>query len=183
MDFIELCKQRESCRSYTDEQVSDEALRTIVEAGRLAPSACNSQPWKFYVVNGDEHAATVRRGVQIMGNNKFTEKAPAFIVVTGEKPNYPERVGQVIFGRDFSSIDIGIAVANMTLCATSLGLGTCILGMFTEKTIKEGIGLSKKDKTFVQLVISVGHPAKKEPRNKNRKAFDDVAVFVGKDQQ
>lgn len=50
MDFIELCKQRESCRSYTDEQVSDEALRTIVEAGRLAPSACNSQPWKFYVV-------------------------------------------------------------------------------------------------------------------------------------
>lgn len=178
MDFIELCKIRESCRSYTGEAVSDEALRTIVEAGRLSPSACNSQPWKFYVVNGDSHADTVRRGVQIMGNNKFTDGSPAFIVVTGSKPNYPERVGQVIFGRDFSSIDIGIAVANMTLCASSLGLGTCILGMFTESTVKDGIGLSKKDKSKVQLVICVGVPAKKEPRKKSRKSTDEVAVFV-----
>lgn len=177
-DFIELCKKRESCRSYTGAPVDDAALHTIVEAGRLAPSACNSQPWKFYVVNGDEHADTVRCGVQIMGNNRFTDKATAFIVVTGIKPNYPERVGQVLFGKEFASIDIGIAVANMTLCATTLGLGTCILGMFNEKTVKEGIGLSKKDKCNVQLVIAVGVPASDEPRRKNRKPAEDVAVFV-----
>lgn len=179
MDFSELCKKRESCRSYTGEPVSDEALREILEAGRLAPSACNSQPWKFYVVGSDSSKlGEMRVAAQIAGNNKFAAKASAFIVVFREKPNYSERVGQVLFGREFSAIDIGITVENMTLCATSLGLGSCILGMFDERAVKQCIGLDKKDKRKVELVLAFGVPVSSEPRAKKRKATEDIAVFV-----
>ena len=147
MEFLELVKRRESCRSYTGEPVSDADLKDIVEAGRLAPSACNSQPWKFYVVgSGGERMEKMRAAAQIAGNNKFAAKASAFIVVFREKPNYSERVGQVLFGREFSAIDIGLAVENIVLAATEKGLGTCILGMFTESAVKECIGLGKRDK-------------------------------------
>lgn len=179
MDFLELCKRRESCRSYADEPVSDAALREIVEAGRIAPSACNSQPWKFYVVgSGSESLSGMRQAAQIAGNNKFAAKASAFIVVFREKPNYSERIGQVLFGREFSAIDIGLTVENMALCATSLGLGTCILGMFDERAVKTCIGLDKKDKRKVELVIAIGVPSSAEPRPKKRKSTEEIAVFV-----
>lgn len=179
MDFLELCKKRESCRSYTDEPVRDADLREIIEAGRIAPSACNSQPWKFYVVGSDSKSlAGMRQAAQIAGNNKFAAKASAFIVIFREKPNYSERIGQVLFGREFSAIDIGLTVENMVLCAASLGLGTCILGMFDERAVKACIGLDKKDRRKVELVIAVGVPASSEPRPKKRKSTEEIAVFV-----
>lgn len=179
MDFSELCKRRESCRAYTGESVSDEALKQIVEAGRLAPSACNSQPWKFYVVGSDSSKLDeMRAAAQIAGNNKFAAKASAFVVVFREKPNYSERVGQVLFGREFSAIDIGITVENMVLCATSLGLGSCILGMFDERAVKKSIGLDKKDKRKVELVLAFGVPSGTAPRPKKRKTTEEIAVFV-----
>ena len=179
MDFLELCLKRESCRSYTEDPVSAEALDRIVEAGRLAPSACNSQPWKFYVVGSDSSKlADMREAAQIAGNNKFAAGAQAFIVVFREKPNYSERVGQVLFGREFSAIDIGLAVENLALCATSLGLGTCILGMFNERAVKECIGLGKKNRKKVELVIAIGVPRSDAPRPKKRKTTQEIAVTV-----
>lgn len=76
----------------------------------------------------------------------------------------------MLFGREFSAIDIGLTVENMALCATSLGLGTCILGMFDERAVKTCIGLDKKDKRKVELVIAIGVPASAEPRPKNARA-------------
>lgn len=179
MDILELVKKRESCRSFTGEPVKDELLREIVEAGRLAPSACNSQPWKFYVVmSGGERMEQMRLAAQIAGNNKFAAKASAFIVVFREKPNYSERVGQVLFGREFSAIDIGLAVENIVLAAAEKGLGTCILGMFTESKVKECIGLGKRDKRKVELVIAVGVPVSSVPRPKKRKAEEEIAVYL-----
>ena len=179
MDILELMKKRESCRSFTGEPVKDELLREIVEAGRLAPSACNSQPWKFYVVmSGGERMEQMRLAAQIAGNNKFAAKASAFIVVFREKPNYSERVGQVLFGREFSAIDIGLAVENIVLAAAERGLGTCILGMFTESKVKECIGLGKRDKRKVELVIAVGVPVSSVPRPKKRKAEEEIAVYL-----
>ena len=179
MNFLELCKIRQSCRNFTGEPVDDGALRGIVEAGRLAPSACNSQPWKFYVVeSGGARMEQMREACQIAGNNKFAAKASAFIVVFREKPNYSERIGQVLFGREFSAIDIGLAVENMVLAAAEKGLGTCILGMFTESAVKECIGLGRRDRRKVELVIAVGVPVSAEPRPKKRKAEEEVAVYL-----
>lgn len=179
MDFLELVKRRESCRNFTGEPVDSAALKEIVEAGRLAPSACNSQPWKFFVVeSGGERMEEMRRAAQIAGNNKFAAKASAFIVVFREKPNYSERVGQVLFGREFSAIDIGLAVENIVLAAAEKGIGSCILGMFTESAVKECIGLGKRDKHKVELVIALGVPVATEPRPKKRKETSDIAVFL-----
>ncbi|MEG1529337.1 MAG: nitroreductase family protein, partial [Clostridia bacterium] len=113
MEFLDLCLKRESCRTYTGESITSSDLHQIVEVGRLAPSACNSQPWHFYVVSAGETLQGVKDGVKVLGTNKFTDKAGAFIVIAGAKENYTERVGQAIYGRDFSNIDIGITVANM----------------------------------------------------------------------
>ena len=95
-----------------------------------------------------------------------------------EKPNYSERVGQVLFGREFSAIDIGLAVENIVLAAAERGLGTCILGMFTESKVKECIGLGKRDKRKVELVIAVGVPVSSVPRPKKRKAEEEIAVYL-----
>jgi nitroreductase len=178
MDFSELVLKRESCRSFSGKQVEKQALEKILEAGRLAPSACNSQPWHFYAAYTPEVCAKLRDGIQVMGSNKFTDKATAFIVITGEKPNYLERVGQTLSGRDFSSIDIGITVAHMALAATASGLSSCILGMFSEGKIKDALAISKKDKAPVRLVLAIGYAENEQPKQKRRKSLEEVVSFV-----
>ena len=87
-------------------------------------------------------------------------------------------MGQVLFGREFSAIDIGLAVENIVLAAAEKGIGSCILGMFTESAVKECIGLGKRDKRKVELVIALGVPVATEPRPKKRKETSDIAVFL-----
>lgn len=179
MDFFELSLKRESCRDYTGEAVPREALDRILEAGRLAPSACNSQPWHFYVADNGGSLEKLKEYVQPMGSNKFTSKAGALIAIVGTKPNLPERVGNIIGDKDFSSIDIGIAVANMTLAARDLGYGTCILGMFYEDKIKVLCGISPKDKRYrVRLVLAVGRMSVEVPRKKTRKSAQEVVTYL-----
>lgn len=175
--FLNVCKKRESCRNFTGESVPKQALETIVECGCLAPSACNSQPWKFFVVEQSENLEKLKSAVQWVGNNKFTDKASAMIVILGDKVNYPERVGKAICGRNFSDIDIGICIENMALCATTLGYGSCILGGFYEGKIREIIGVSPKDKRKVKLVLALGVP-EKEPKVKTRKDRSETVEFI-----
>lgn len=177
MDFIRLCALRESCRDFTGEKVSNETIKCIVEAGRIAPSACNSQPWHFYVIKG-EKLDLARKGIQWMSANKFTDKATAFIVITGEKENYAEKIGERLFGRDFSNIDIGICIENMALCASSLGVGSCIIGAFRDKEILQAIGIEKNDKAKVKLILALGMPSARISREKKRKKIDEVVTFV-----
>ncbi len=177
MDFLTLINTRESCRDYADVQISSEQLNYILEAGRLAPSACNTQPWHFFVVRGDK-LREMKKAVQAYGRNKFTDGAQAFIVVVGETPAYPEALKKIVPKRDFSSYDIGIAVANMTLAATSIGLGTCILGVFDAEIVKSVCCIEKDDARPVHLVLSVGVPAKDTPREKTRRNSQEIYTFV-----
>ncbi len=178
MEFLELVSKRESVRKYTGENVKISDLEKIVQAGRLSPSACNSQPWSYIVVSGGKTLENLKKAVQYFGTNGFTEKAGALIVILGEKSSYPERVVQAICGRVFSDIDIGITVANMALEATSLELGTCILGGFNEAKVKTAVGISEKDKRNVKLVLAVGVPENTTPREKNRKQLTEIAKFI-----
>lgn len=177
MDFKDLIYKRESCRSYTGEKVSREQLAQIVEAGRMSPSACNSQPWDFVVVCGEKFDA-VRKGVQFFNTNKFADKASAFILVFGAKANYPERVGAAICGREFSQNDIGMTTVSMAYAAADMGFGTCIVGGFNEKVVKEAIGLDKKDKRSIKLILVVGVPENEAPRKKSRKSADETVHFA-----
>lgn len=175
-NFFDLIAKRESCRDYSDKPVEPEKLRKCIEAARVAPSACNSQPWHFTVVNNSELSPKTAKCLQGMGMNKFTDKCPAFIVVTEENATLSAKLGGKVKNQEYAPIDIGLATAHLCLAATELGLSTCIMGWFSEPNLKDLLGISKAKR--IRLVISVGYAANDKRREKNRKSLDDIATFV-----
>lgn len=175
MDFLQLVLSRQSDRAYDKERpVEVEKLERILEAARLAPSACNAQPWKFVVVTDYELASKVGKAAAGLGMNKFAKDAPVHILVVEESANITSLLGGKVKGKHFPLIDIGIAAAHITLAAENEGLGSCILGWFDEKEIKQltGIPASKR----LLLDIAIGYPVK-EKRKKMRKPKEKVISY------
>lgn len=136
-DFLQLVNARQSDRAYDKSRlVEADKLERILEAGRLAPSACNAQPWRFVVVTDPSLAEKVGKAAAGLGMNKFAKDAPVHILVVEESANITSRLGGKLKGKHFPLIDIGIVAAHMVLAAESEGLGSCILGWFDEKEIK-----------------------------------------------
>lgn len=171
-NFSELILRRESCRNYTGEPIDTELIMKCVDAARLAPSACNSQPWKYYVVNDSENAQKVRDCIQHGNMNKFADKCPAFAVVTEQpaalKPNF--------YDQKWAQIDVGLSVANYCLQAADLGLGTCIIGWIDEDKLHAALGIDSDIK--IRVVIATGYPADETPRKKLRKSIEDMSEMV-----
>lgn len=175
--YFDLIAARQSCRRYDAARpVEREKLVRCVEAARIAPSACNSQPWCFHVVTDTDRCAALRKGLQRLGVNRFTDDCPAFIVVTEERAVLKPLMAAHLSEREFSSIDIGIAAAQLCLAATAQGLSTCIIGWLDAKKICAALDLPEE--TRVRLVIAVGYAQADDPiRSKQRKPFDEVVRF------
>lgn len=173
MDFLEIAQTRQSCRSYDPAKpVEEEKLNAILEAARLAPSACNGQPYHFTVCRG-EAAKAVAAATMGMGMNKFTAQAPVLIVVSEEPYVKSAALGAKVKGNDYRSIDIGIAVAYLTAEAASQGLGSCILGWLDDKKIREICSLEYP----VRLVITLGYPTENDVlRPKKRKSIPELVT-------
>ena len=171
MQFSDLAKLRQSCRSYNPQKpVEEEKINAILEAARLAPSACNGQPYHFTVCRGDV-ARDVARATMGMGMNRFAADAPVLIVISEEPYVKTAALGAKVKGNDYRSIDIGIAAAYLTAEATEQGLGTCILGWLDDEKIRAICSLEHP----VRLVITVGYPKDDDPlRNKKRKPLDEL---------
>jgi len=171
--MLSLINSRQSERRYLDRPVEKEKIERITEAGRLSPSACNGQPWRFIVVDEPELRQKVAMATEseILRMNTFVHQAPVLIVIVREKSNFTSRAGDLIKKRDYSLIDIGIATASMVYQAAAEGVGTCILGWFDEKKIRELLGIPKSKR--VELVISVGY-TENQHRNKTRKPPEEV---------
>ena len=154
MNFMEIVHKRQSVRSYdANRPVEQEKIDSILEAARLAPSACNGQPFHVTVCKGqaakDVAALCVGRG----GMNKFAAQAPVMLVLS-EKPYVATAaLGAKLKGNDYRSIDIGIAAAYLTAEAAVQGLGTCILGWFDDDKVRAICGLDAP----VRLVITLGY--------------------------
>ena len=174
MNFMDIAKERQSCRSYESERVVEkEKIEAILEAGRLAPSACNGQPYHFTVCHG-EKAKAVAKATMGMGMNKFASQAPVMIVIS-EKPYVKSAaLGAKVKGNDYRSIDIGIATAYLTAEATAQGLGTCILGWLDDAKIREICGLEET----VRLVITLGYAKDDTLRNKKRKEMSELVTEI-----
>jgi nitroreductase len=177
MELLDLIKARQSVRRYTSRPVEKEKLERCLEATRLAPSANNSQPWSFIVVDDSALKDRVSRLTydNIVVYNKFVPQAPALVVFVIEKPKLITRIAGIIKKIDYPKIDIGIAAAHFCLKATEEDLGTCMLGWFREKPIKAllNIPVSKK----IGLIISVGYAPEDYPlREKIRKRFQEVVM-------
>lgn len=173
MNLSELIQKRQSDRKYELRPVGREMVMKCLEAARLAPSACNSQPWKFVVV--DDVALLPQMGAAAagMGMNGFAREVPVIVAVVLEKMNLTARIGSVIKDKEYSLLDVGIAVEHFCLQAAELGLGTCIMGWFDEKKVKKLLGIKGKR---VPLLISLGYPAG-ETRKKARKSLEEMSSW------
>ncbi len=170
MDFNELVVQRESTRKYLDKPVEQEKIEAIMEACRLAPSACNSQPWRFVVATDPEvrdRLASASYG-PLLRFNKFAREAPVIAAIIGEKPNWLSRIGGNVKDKDFYLMDIGIVAQHFCLQATDLGLGSCMLGWFDEPAARKI--LKVPDNKRILLLITLGYPANEKNRKKIRKS-------------
>lgn len=175
MEFFELIQKRESCRTFKDTPVENEKLHRCIEAAQLAPSACNSQPWRYIVVNTPELRSKIAKCVQDMGMNKFTSNCPAFAVVFETGASLLSRLGGKVKDQQFAPLDVGISVAHFCLEATDLGLSTCILGWLNEGKLKELFNVPKGER--VRVVLAVGYAANDTLRTKQRKPLESIAEF------
>lgn len=173
MELLDLIQKRQSDRQYEARPVDRELVVKCLEAARLAPSACNSQPWKFVVVDEQQLVLQVGEAAAGMGMNKFAKEVPVIVAVVLEKMNLTARIGSVIKDKEYSLLDMGIAVEHFCLQAAELGLGTCIMGWFDEKKVKKLLGIKNKR---VPLLITLGYPAG-ETRRKIRKSLDDMSSW------
>jgi len=173
MDFLEIAKMRQSCRAYDEgRSVEPEKLNAVLEAARLAPSACNGQPYHITVCRGKaaEEVALACRG---LGMNKFATQAPIVIVVSEEPYVKSAAMGAKVKGNDYRSIDIGIVTAYLTAEATTQGLSTCILGWLDDAKIREVCDL----KYPVRLVITLGYAKEGDVlRKKVRKELTELVT-------
>ena len=167
MNFEEIARARQSCRRYDKERaVEEEKLQAILEATRLAPSACNAQPYHFTVCTG-ENAKLAAKATMGMGMNKFAADAPVLIVVSEAAYSKTAAMGAKVKGNDYRSMDIGIAVAYLTAEATAQGLSTCILGWLDDNKLRELCHLDAP----VRLVITLGY-AKEDDKLRDKKRKD-----------
>ena len=173
--FLELAAARQSDRAYEPGRViAREVLERILEAGRLAPSACNGQPWHFTAITDPGLLMEVGKATSSLGMNRFVKDASALVLITLEPTNITSKLGCGIKDKDFPIMDLGIASAYITLAAEDEGVGSCILGWFDEKRIKELVEIPQKRR--LMLIISLGYAAKPK-RKKVRKDFGKVVSF------
>ena len=176
--FLELVKQRQSTRKYKEDPVPREELEQCIEAARLAPSASNSQPWKFIVVDKPElkNELAAYTYDKVIKFNKFADRAPVIVVITLEKAKTITRLGRAIKKKEWPLIDIGIAAEHFCLQAEELGLGTCMIGWFYERKAKELLKVSEE--RSIALMISVGYPTDNyKIRDKKRKPLEEILSY------
>ena len=177
MNFIELAYKRFSCRSYKQTPVEKDDIMKCVEAARLAPSACNSQPWKFVIVDLPELKAKLADVVcdKALGMNSFAHHAPVIVAIVSQRQKLSARLGGIIKRKSFSQMDIGITSEHFCLQAAELGLGTCMIGWFNEKQAKKLLNVPAGQR--IELIITLGHPMINKPPAKNRKSTEEIVSF------
>jgi nitroreductase len=175
-DFLKLAAKRQSCRHFTGQPVEHDKLVKCVEAARLAPSGCNSQPWKFVVVEDPKMVSEVAKCTEQLGVNKYLAQAGAFVVILEEHAKLMPKLAAMLDSQYFAKGDLGGAALSICLEAESLGLGTCMAGLYDRPKLCELLDLPKGQRFF--LVIAVGYAATDEVRKKDRKDLADIVRFV-----
>lgn len=176
MNFLEIAAARQSCRGYDETRpVEQEKLDAILEAARLAPSACNGQPYHITVCRGDAAKAVALATRGMGGMNKFAVQASVVLVISEMPYVKSAALGAKVKNNDYRSIDIGITTAYLTAEATAQGLSTCILGWLDDAKIREVCGLDHP----VRLVITLGYAVEGDKlRRKVRKHISELVSYV-----
>jgi len=171
-DFHTLVRDRESIRDYDPSRPLDEAvIRRILEAGRLAPSAANRQPWRFLVVSSPQMLSRVREAY----TQPWFCDAPHVLVVKGRRRDAWTRKKD---GYNSLETDLTIAMDHMILAAESEGVATCWIANFDPDVLSEALSLESDETVFA--VTPLGHPPRgfTKKRDKKRKSLEEVAEFL-----
>ncbi|MGP1594773.1 MAG: nitroreductase family protein [Treponema sp.] len=177
-EFLGLMQKRHSCRNFDyTKPVPKTLLVDILETARLSPSACNSQPYEIFVVQGSKAAETAAAKVALF--NKFIDECNTFFIITEAQYSLPAKIGAAMKNVDFKAIDIGILTANIVNAAAAAGLETCILGLFNESALQKLINRKER----IRLVIAVGYPVNGYTvHEKKRKNFEQYIHFLDEDE-
>jgi len=178
MNLLELAKSRRSVRKYSSKKVSRDQIDRCLEVARLAPSACNSQPWSFVVIEDKLLKTNVAKQTALPGTNinSFANEPPAIIALIAEKPNISANIGAFLKNRPFYLMDIGIAAEHFCLQAAEEGLGTCMIGWFHERKIKRILKLPFYKR--IALLITLGYPADDSTQEKIRKPLKSIVKYI-----
>ena len=169
--FIDLVKKRRSIRSYRSDPVPREMIESCIEAVRYAPSASNTQGWRFFVVEGDLKDRLVEEAMGGIVPNKFAATAPVIIVLAMKRSIVTHRLGAAVKGIGYHLIDAGIAGEHFVLQAAELGLGTCWIGWFDEEKARQALGVPEG----IRIVAStpLGYPDE-SPEARPRKSMIEI---------
>ena len=166
MEYFELIEKRHSVRAYKPDAVEDEKLQKILEAGRLAPTACNLQAFKLYVIKTQGNEDALRK---IYGREWFIQ-GPYVIAIC----SMPEKNWVRSDGKNYADVDATIVMDHMILAATALGLGTCWIGAFKPQAAREFLGL---DSSLEPVAFTpIGYPADGAFK-KVRKTMDELVIY------
>jgi len=168
MEFYEVIKERKSVRKYKPDPIPDDVLNRILEAGRIAPSAKNIQPWHFIVIQNPEIKEMVAEACR---GQRFMAEAPVIICGCALEDIAWGRMGGYMSS---FAVDLAIAMEHMILAATNEGLGTCWVGAFVEKDVKKILKIP--DNVRVVALTPVGYPAE-VPRDRGRKLLKDIVSY------
>jgi len=178
MKFDQILRRRRSTRSFDSRPVTEKDVISMVEAARLAPSACNSQTWRFVTVTRREIIRKIcHEAMRPVIPNRWLEQAPLVFVGCSQLDVIANRIGSGVTGIEYYQIDLGIAMEHMVLKATELGLGTCWIGWFDESTLKKILEIPNKIK--VSALLAVGYPKDESPKKRKRKPLEKI-VFSEK---
>jgi nitroreductase len=170
-----LCTRRQSCRKYDGRPVERGKLMACVEAARLAPSACNSQPWHFHLVINPETVGKVGAATQEAGANPTMDTAKAFIVRTEEYARLSPTIRGMIDSQYYAHGDVGAAAAIICFEAEEQGLGSCIIGSFNREKICQALNIPMEKR--IRLVVALGYQESAIVREKARKGVEDVLTI------
>ena len=159
---IEKVLSRRSIRQYENKEIPQEILEKILEAGRQAPSAANRQPVRFIVITND----TLKNELSKGRYNRFIKDAPVTIIGCANR-------GPVLT-RKWSIVDTTIALQNMVIAAWTLGIGSCWIGDFKEKQVKELLHIPRQWK--IVALITFGYPAE-HPEARKKKPLTEMVTF------
>ena len=177
MDFLQFVSNRQSDRAFAPERpVEKEKLDRILEAARMAPSACNAQPWHMIVVDDPELKNRVAdaTSTRALGINHFTKQAPVHILLVEEKVNLSSGIGGWVKQKDYAQMDLGVVAAHIVLAAHAEGLGSCIVGWFDEEKMRELLSIPDSRRVWLDIVIGYSTQAL---RSKKRKSKEEIVSY------
>ncbi len=172
MNLKKLIESRYSVRAYLPETVEKDKVEYILECARLSPSACNLQPWKFYVVTDKEVLAKIHESY----NREWIKTAPVCIVVCEDISESWKRKED---GKDHADIDASIAGQHICLAAHEIGLGTCWICNFSPDILSKALNLTANVKPVAIFPLGYIDEEKSIPPQKKRKELTEIAEWIG----